>query len=110
MNTKFWEMAVKTYSNGLKKKKMKKRSFSSSTALPNTDLVSNFVPKTRGYVSFIPALDVFYRFFLREKDRTSLMNIRTKGEVLKRLKSREISCYVKCILIGTGGIFADFSR
>ena len=36
------------------------------------------------------------------------MNIPTKGEVLKRLRSREISCQVKCISIGTGGIFADF--
>ena len=48
-----------------------------------------FVPKTTGYVSFIPALDVFFRFFLRETNRTSLMNIRTKGEVLKPLRSRE---------------------
>ena len=58
-------MAVKTYPNGFKKKKMEKQQFSSSTALPNTDFVVHFVPKTRGYVNFIPTLDGgFFPFFL----------------------------------------------
>ena len=56
-------MAVKNYSNGLKKKKMETQWFSSSTALPNTHLVANFVPKIGGYVNFVPALDVFSLIF-----------------------------------------------
>ena len=47
------------------------------------------------------------RFIFGETERTSLRNIRTKHEGLKRLRSREISCLGKCILIGTGAIFSD---
>ena len=75
--------------------------------LPNTDLVVNFVPKTWGYVDLNTALEVF-PVFLHYTDRTSLINVCTKGEGLKRLRSREICCQVKCILTGTGGILADF--
>ena len=70
------------------------------------------VPKTRGYVIFIAALEVFFRLFPsfpREMDRTSFINIRTHGEVLKRPRSRETNCYVRCILLGTWGISVAFS-
>ena len=85
-------MTIKTHYDGLKKKKKKNNSFPSSTTLQNTDLAAiKFVPKTRGYVNFIPALEVF-SFFSRETDLTSLINIRTKGDDLERVRSREISC------------------
>ena len=87
MDTKFWEIAINTYYHGLKKKKMKKQYFSSSTALPSTGLVANFVSKTRGYVNFIPAfIGKVLRFFWGRNGPhfSSLINIRTKVEGLKR--------------------------
>jgi len=88
-------MTVKISYNGFKKKNREKQIICVDCGVAKHRLgalMAKTVPKTRGYVSFIPALDVFSRFFLRETDRTSLMNIRTKGEVLKPLRSREISC------------------
>ena len=76
---------------GSKTKKGNDKSFRRVRRCQTQIVVANFVPKTRVYVNFIPALEMFFLFFLRETDHTSLRNIRTKGKRLKRLRSREIS-------------------
>ena len=52
----------------------------------------NFCSENQGIRQFYPRIGRFFPFFLRETDRTNLMNIRTKREGLKPLRSREISC------------------
>ena len=65
--------------------------------------------ENQGTRQFHPRIGSFFRFCFRETDHTNVLSIRTKGEGLKRLRSREISCEVKCIFTGTtGGILADF--
>ena len=66
------------------------------TALPNKDLMAKYFPRTRGYVICFPALDISSLFFSPQNNphnNYSLINIRTKGEGLKRPRSREINYY-----------------
>ena len=51
-----------------------------------------FCSESQGIRQFYPRIGRFFQFFLPETGRTSLMNVRTKGEGLKPLRSREISC------------------
>ena len=85
-------MAVKTYSNGLKNEKNKKTIVFVEHGVAKHRFGVQFCSENQGIRQFYPRIGRFFRFFLRETDRTSLMNIRTKGEVLKPLRSREISC------------------
>ena len=85
-------MAIKTYSNGLKKKKNEKTIVFVEHGVAKHRFSVQFCSENQGIRQVYPRIGRFSRFFLRETGRTSLMNIRTKGEVLKPLRSREISC------------------
>ena len=67
--------------------------FSSITALLNADLRAKFVPKNQGICHFHPRVRFFFLFFNRAIN-IDLTNICTKGEGLKRLRSREMNGYV----------------
>ena len=85
-------MAAKTYYNWFKKYTYVKTIVFFEYDVAKHRFGGQIGSKTRGYVNSIPAFELFLSSVLRETDGTSVINIRTKGEGLKRLRSREISC------------------
>ena len=78
------------YKNGLKKEKKEKMMFSSITALLNADLRAKLVPKNQGICHFHPLMR-FFSFFFNRAIYIDFTNICTKGEGLKRPRSREMN-------------------
>ena len=104
MNTRFWDKTTKCIPMAWKKRKKKicfRRLWRCQTQIWWPILFR----KIGGYAIFFPAL-IFFIFF--KAICINLMNICTKGEGLKRLRSREINWYVEVYLTWNRGHFGRF--
>ena len=94
MNTKFWENTKKMYKNGLKKEKKKKKDVFVDYGVAKRRFEGQICSEKSGDMPFSSPREIFFSFFFNRATCIDLTNICTKGEGLKRLRSREMNWYV----------------
>ena len=95
MNTKFWENTKKMYKNGLKKEKKENIYVFVDYGVAKRRFEGQICSEKSGDMPFSSPHEIFFSFFFNRAIYIDLTNIIcTKGEGLKRLRSREMNWFV----------------